>query len=61
MNRAVDIEELNGTEKDPEFSKHSPTKLQGIVDMELLPIQGGICSAFNVSFRLSLMNYFVDL
>ena len=43
MNRAVDIEDLKGAGEEPELAKEdtvTPTKLQGIVDMELLPIQG---------------------
>ena len=43
MNRAVDIEDLNGEGEEPELAKENadtPTKLEGIVDMELMPIQG---------------------
>ena len=54
MNRAVDIEDLKGVGEEPGLAKENadtPTKLQGIVDMELLPIQGP--SGFsNVCFDL---------
>ena len=43
MNRAVDIENLKTAGEETELAKvdaDTPTKLQGIVDMELLPIQG---------------------